>query len=190
MGLANWAPACWNLTNYVSEWYSAFFIIYKCFVGFSVVQVILSVFIQQTFKTASLDESIMINEKRNQAEAVIQNLKHLFETIDIDGDGYIDRGEFEEVLKDSIVKTWFSAIGIDVTDVNELFDMLANDDGNVDEDEFIGGVKSLRGLAKSTDVYLLKCQVKKMYGMVMDIHDSQIITSASGFKNEICPELK
>merc|ERR1719412_2238018 len=60
--LANWAPTCWELMNSVSPLWGIFFIAYKCTMGFAVVQVITSVFIQQTFKLAARDEDIMIKE--------------------------------------------------------------------------------------------------------------------------------
>merc|ERR1712217_618816 len=58
--LANWGPQCWFLVNNVHATWGCFFILWKCCVGFAVVQVIISVFIQHPFKTASRDENIMI----------------------------------------------------------------------------------------------------------------------------------
>jgi len=123
--LANWGPQCWLTTNNVSELYSVFFVTYKCVLEFTVVQDILSVFIQQTFKMhAALDEKIMITEKKVQAESAVQNLKHLFEFINKDGNGSVSREECGEAMNDSVVKTWFSAMGVDVTDINELFNLI------------------------------------------------------------------
>merc|ERR1719414_2931720 len=61
--LANWAPTCWELMNNVNVLWGIFFIVYKCTMGFCVLQVITSVFIQQTFKVAARDESIMIKRR-------------------------------------------------------------------------------------------------------------------------------
>ena len=60
--LANWGPPVRRLMNKVDEWWAVFFLAYKLTVGFAVVQVIISTFIQQTFKTASRDEEVMIKE--------------------------------------------------------------------------------------------------------------------------------
>merc|ERR1712137_1329575 len=65
--LANWGPICWNLSNHVSEWFGLFFILYKCIIGLAVVQVILSVFIHQTFKVAARDEQMIISQQSKQA---------------------------------------------------------------------------------------------------------------------------
>merc|ERR1712048_185607 len=80
--LANWGPPCRFLMDHVNEWWAFFFLFYKCFIGFAVVQVITSVFIQQTFKVASRDEQVMITEKKSASKAYLKNLERLFQTLD------------------------------------------------------------------------------------------------------------
>jgi len=146
--LANWGPPCWLLTNEVNEWFSLFFISYKCSIGLAVVQVILSVFIQQTFKVAAQDEHVMINEKETQSKAVVKNLEHLFDAFDKSGDGKIDRVEFDILRHDPVVKFWFAALEVDAHDVDQLFKLLDDGDGEIGRKEFIDGVRAIRGLAK------------------------------------------
>merc|ERR1712137_1345719 len=122
--LANWAPPCWLLTNNVSEVWALFFVVYKCSIGFAVVQVILSVFIQQTFKIASLDEEVMIHDKKMQSRAYVKNLEHLFTVLDKSKDGIVTHDEFLVAMRDPVVQTWFAAIGIDALGQLELFDLL------------------------------------------------------------------
>merc|ERR1712232_313003 len=113
--LANWGPPCWLLTNEVNQWGSVFFIGYKCTIGFAVVQVILSVFIQQTFKVASRDEEIMIAEKQDSVQAFARNLEHLFGVLDMSGDGAVSHAEFLEMLENPQLKSWFAAIEVDAS---------------------------------------------------------------------------
>ncbi|CAJ1392351.1 unnamed protein product [Effrenium voratum] len=44
---ANWGPACRILVENVSEWFSVFFLLYRCVVGFAVLNVVGAVFVQQ-----------------------------------------------------------------------------------------------------------------------------------------------
>jgi len=111
---------------------------------------------------ASLDEEVMIQEKRVVAAATLRNLTHLFETLDKSGDGFIDPSEFSEMLQDKIVRTWFSAIGVEVDEVHELFSLIDVGDGRVSRDEFIMGIKAVRGLARGIDLLMLTREVKKM----------------------------
>jgi len=160
--LANWGPPCWLLTNQVSEWYALFFICYKCTIGLAVVQVILSVFIQQTFKVASQDERIMILEKEAQSAATIRSLQHLFDRLDRSGDGNSDYVEFEVLKSDPVVKTWFAALEVDLGDIDELFLLLDDGDGYISREQFVDGVRAMRGLAKKTDILEIKGRLRKM----------------------------
>jgi len=169
--LANWGPVCWTLTNSVNEWYSLFFVCYKCTIGLAVVQVILAVFIQQTFKVASDDEEIMLCEQKQQTESMVRHMMHLFDLIDTNHDNIISTAEFEKVMDNVRVKTWFSAIGVDGVDLRDLFTMLDDGDGQLDESEFIEGVNALRGFAKSIDIFVIKRQLKKVQDLVLKIHD-------------------
>lgn len=160
--LANWGPPCWLLTNEVNEWYALFFVCYRCTIGLAVVQVILSVFIQQTFKVASQDERVMILDKEAQTAAMIRNLEHLFDELDKSGDGNIDYLEFEVLKSDPVVKTWFAALEVDVGDIDDLFNLLDDGDGPISRDEFVDGVRAMRGMAKKTDLLEIKGRMKKI----------------------------
>merc|ERR1719336_3259276 len=48
--LGNWMPPCRALVENVSEWWMLFSLTHKLVIGFSVLSVITSVFIQETFK--------------------------------------------------------------------------------------------------------------------------------------------
>ena len=63
---ANWAPPCRILTENVSELFSLFFLIYRCVLGFAVVNVVNAVFVQQTMKTASSDEELAYKQKQKE----------------------------------------------------------------------------------------------------------------------------
>merc|ERR1740121_1761894 len=86
--LANWGPQCWMLMNRVDENWGFFFIVWRCCFGFAVIQVITSVFIQHTFKVASRDADVMIQEKEKAAQAYLKHLHNLFTALDESGDGH------------------------------------------------------------------------------------------------------
>merc|ERR1712137_262671 len=130
--------------------------------GLAVVQVILSVFIQQTFKVAAQDERVMINEKEAQSNAIITNLQYLFDELDTSGDGHVDKVEFQVLKSDPVVKTWFSALEVDLGDIDDLFLLLDNGDGYISRNEFVDGIRAMRGLAKKTDILEIKRLLKKV----------------------------
>ncbi|CAE7758486.1 para, partial [Symbiodinium pilosum] len=60
---ANWGPPCRVVVENISEWFSAFFLLYRCVLGFAVLNVVSAVFVQQTMKTASSDEELAFKQK-------------------------------------------------------------------------------------------------------------------------------
>merc|ERR1712187_31361 len=151
-----------GLMNNVNEWWAFFFVAYKCSIGFAVVPVITSVFIQQTFKVASRDEEVMITERKSASQAYLKNLESLFRTLDKSGDGIVTRKEFESVLEDKEVSHWFAAMEVDVNEASQLFNVLDDGDGMINLNEFIDGMKLVKGDAKGTDMVLLMREVRKL----------------------------
>jgi len=176
---ANWGPICWDLSNNVSEWFGLFFVVYKCFVGLAVVQVILSVFFQQTFKIAAQDEQIMITQRQNQAASTLKQLTRLFETIDTSGDGKVSASEFNQVMGDQRVKTWLSALDVDAEHITELFALLDDGDGCLAPKEFIEGIKSVKGVAKRMDVLELKQRLHKINLLMIEVYTCMAGTDRS-----------
>jgi len=170
--LANWGPHCRLLMDNVDEWWALFFLVYKCSIGFAVVQVITSVFIQQTFKVAARDEEVMITEKKAATKAYLKNLEHLFEFLDESGDGNVSQDEFESVLRDKKVQTWFAAMEVDVTDTSKLFELLDDGDGTISRGEFIQSIKGLKGTAKGSDMLALMREARKLNRMITSVQDN------------------
>mmetsp|Transcript_172792 Transcript_172792/g.553917 ORF Transcript_172792/g.553917 Transcript_172792/m.553917 type:complete len:160 (-) Transcript_172792:150-629(-) len=142
--------------------------------GFAVVQVIISVFIQQTFKMASRDEEVMIKERTSAAGAYIRSLERLFNELDESGDGFISWEEFSSVLKNERIKTWFAAMEVDISELPALFEMLDDGDRQIGRDEFITSVKKIKGNSKSMDIPALRSELKRVTKNIGWIKDAMI----------------
>ncbi|CAE8646917.1 unnamed protein product [Polarella glacialis] len=84
---ANWAPACRVLVENVSEWFSIFFLLYRCVLGFALINVLNAVFVQQTLKPASTDEDLAFKQKQKDQVKYTQKVKKMFESVDVSSDG-------------------------------------------------------------------------------------------------------
>merc|ERR1719330_1123281 len=106
----------------------------------------MSVFIQHTFKVASRDEAVMIQEKRKASEAYLRHLDNLFSILDESCDGLISLVELQDALKDQRVVHWFSALEIDVSDISRLFKILDKGRGVISKEDFIDGLRKVKGV--------------------------------------------
>eukprot|EP00434_Breviolum_minutum_P032714 symbB.v1.2.028931.t1/scaffold3114.1/size63281/2 len=101
---ANWGPSCRILVESISEWFSLFFLVYRCVLGFAVLNVVNAVFVQQTMKTASSDEDLAFKQKEKDIAQYMRKVKRLFQTMDASGDGAINLEEFSKLVKSPKLK--------------------------------------------------------------------------------------
>jgi len=150
--LGNWIVPTRALVEHVSEWYIIFFLVHKFVIGFSVVSVITGVFIQETFKVATSDDQILLNSKTRSMRDHTTKMTKLFKHADHNGDGNLDRQEFEKVMADPIVRKWLSSIGLDIEDVDKLFELFHGGDSKITAHELVDGAGRLKGFARSIDL--------------------------------------
>merc|ERR1719362_1683900 len=101
-----------------------FSLLHKMVIGFSLVTVMTAVFIQETFKVASIDDGIMMMNKERAKKTHLKKIGALFKVADEDGDGMIDPTEFKTVISNQEVRTWLASMELDIRDDDELFTLL------------------------------------------------------------------
>ncbi|CAJ1392357.1 unnamed protein product [Effrenium voratum] len=153
---ANWSPPCRVLVENVSEWFSIFFLTYRCVLGFAVLNVVNAVFVQQTMKTASSDEDLAFKQREKDIAMYHRKVKKLFATMDSSGDGAINFEEFSKLVKSPKLRFWMSQLELEYHDLLSLFEFLDNGDGQITLSEFIDGAARLRGSAKAIDVWRME----------------------------------
>jgi len=76
--LANWPTSCRLLIEEVSELFIIYALLHKMILGFAVIGVVNAVFVQETFKSASADDVVMIAQSSRKAEVHARKMRHLF----------------------------------------------------------------------------------------------------------------
>jgi len=171
--LANWAPACRVLSENVNEWFVIFSLVHKFIIGFAVVLVITGVFMQQTFKVAATDDTIMTMQQTRATQIHRKKMQLLFLAADEDGNGLLDRDEFEKILGEPAVKTWLAAMELQVNDVDKIFSLLCGDgeDDGMTADELVMGVGKLKGAARSLDLHVMMGEQKELMKEVRELNE-------------------
>jgi len=166
---ANWGPACRVLVENVSEWFSLFFLIYRCVMGFAVLNVVGAVFVQQALKTASSDDDLAFRQKERDIQAYNRKVKKLFQSIDGSGDGAISLDEFTKLVQSPKLKFWMSQLELEYHDLLSLFEFLDNGDGQITLMEFIEGAQRLRGGAKALDIWRMETKIEVLFEEVLNV---------------------
>ncbi|CAE7221677.1 Cacna1c, partial [Symbiodinium natans] len=159
MTLANWAPPSRALTENVSEFWMFFVLSFQLLVGFSVMKVIMGVFLQVTFYVASNDDVIMMSQKERALKVHTQKMTELFVAADENGNGRLDQEEFETILSDPTCIAWLSAMGFEASMLSgqDLYRLLCREETNdLSAEELCKGVAQLKGPATSLNLALLQ----------------------------------
>lgn len=156
--LGNWPPACRILAERVSESFFIIGIIHKLSIGFAAVGVMNAVFMQETFKTAAMDDNVMVRQKRRAKQKHFEKMQNLMQETsmhdDDDDHSTISREAFMKICSDPQVKLWLSSLELDVKDAGNLFRLIDDsNDGVLSVHELADGVAKLKGPAKSLDMY-------------------------------------
>ncbi|CAL1163318.1 unnamed protein product, partial [Cladocopium goreaui] len=118
---ANWGPPCRVVVENISEWFSLFFLLYRCVLGFAVLNVVNAVFVQQTMKTASSDEELAFKQKERDVAMYTRKVRKLFNSMDETGDGCLNLEEFQKLAQSPKLKFWMSQLELEYHDLLSLF---------------------------------------------------------------------
>jgi len=164
---ANWSPPARVLVENISEWFSIFFLLYRCVLGFAVLNVVNAVFVQQTMKTASSDEELAFKQKERDVALYTRKVKKLFQSMDSSGDGSINKEEFAKLVNSPMLKFWMGQLELEYHDLMSLFEFLDNGDGEITLMEFIEGAARLRGGAKALDIWRIETKLEVLFAEVL-----------------------
>jgi len=167
MLLGNWYTITRMLTDKVSEWYVLFGLGHQLVLGFAVIEVITGVFLHETFKTAALDDGILMNARKREVKDNAAKMMKLFHHGDVDNSGSLSQEEFQEILGKDKVQEWMRAMGIEVHDAERVFDLFDSDgDRCITLEELVTQTLSLKGQAKAMDLAIVRARVEDLHQVV------------------------
>jgi hypothetical protein len=146
-----WPNYARPLISGFSPWFALFWVFYVLAVYFAVIRVLSALFLNTTMNVANQDEEMMMMAKIKEMEKFTERVGYFFQEADTSGDGMIDRDEFETILEDDRMKVWLEALGLEVYEVQALFNLLCDDVGEISYEDFLGGAKRMKGQAKAID---------------------------------------
>merc|ERR1740123_2322181 len=142
--------------------YGIFFLLYVSGVTFAVVCIIQALFLKDTLEVAANDAEAMVQEQLWAKKETCRKLEQVFLAADTSCDGFISPQEFEDVLMIPQVKGFLELLDLEVSEIQALFSILDDGDGEISYNEFIQGIMRLKGQARSMDVVAMMRDIKKM----------------------------
>merc|ERR1712007_68098 len=110
----------------------------------------------------------MVVQKRRAQQKHQKRMSRFFDAAAVDG--FIQQENFERLLSNKNVRTWLSAMDVDVgPDASLLFHLLDDGDNRLSGDELVKGVARLKGGAKSLDLIGLMYMTSHVSGLVSNI---------------------
>jgi len=148
-GGIDWAEAAEALRPLGYVWV-LFFQVYVAFCIFAVLNVMTGVFCHSAIQSAQSDHENRLDSRHEFRKHV----SRIFERMDQSGDGKLTLAEFEMMFENEGMQAFLESAEINASDAWTLFASLDVDGDNViDVDEFTQRCMSLRGPARSMDVF-------------------------------------
>mmetsp|Transcript_104651 Transcript_104651/g.207856 ORF Transcript_104651/g.207856 Transcript_104651/m.207856 type:complete len:589 (+) Transcript_104651:81-1847(+) len=125
---------------------------YVLVVTFTMSRIVSALFLRETLRQASDQAEMMVKERKKETGAVTRKLHAIFLAADTSGDGLLTEDETTHILSHEKVRMLLSKLGLEANDGHVLFKMLDDGRGFINRDEFVAGIKHLKGEARSIDL--------------------------------------
>lgn len=127
----------------------------------------------EAFETSKADESDLAKQLMLQKEEEIENLKEMFVELDEDGSGQVTEAEFKNAFSIETIKNKLTVMGLNEAQLLQLFHLLDTDgQGELDLDEFMGGMQALSGLATAKDMVVLTKGMERIEKQVQSLMEN------------------
>jgi len=156
-----WTRFARPLIEDVSSVFAVFWIAWVLGVNFMTMRVVAAIFMKHTFAVAALDQEQVAMDNKKRKEKYAKQLMTIFHHGDTSRDGAISKEEFEAMLEKPNVVEAFEKRGLDLFEVETLFNTLSSDDGDADYEEFLEGALKMTSSTHTLDsVQVMHNQMK------------------------------
>eukprot|EP00929_Paragymnodinium_shiwhaense_P101539 TRINITY_DN6469_c0_g2_i1.p1 TRINITY_DN6469_c0_g2~~TRINITY_DN6469_c0_g2_i1.p1 ORF type:complete len:795 (-),score=151.94 TRINITY_DN6469_c0_g2_i1:385-2769(-) len=140
------------------------FLTMQAFFHIAVWNIVASVFIETTFKNATVNREDQALAQRDRDERDGKEFFELCQIADENESGTLSLEEFEALMENEDIQDFFVAKGLEVKNATTFFRMISavNEDGEVPLADFVGACLRLKGAASSIDLQMLAVEHRQM----------------------------
>mmetsp|Transcript_49673 Transcript_49673/g.115947 ORF Transcript_49673/g.115947 Transcript_49673/m.115947 type:complete len:540 (+) Transcript_49673:72-1691(+) len=186
MTLDSWTGDMARPLMFVAPWTAFFFIFFISVAVFVMLNLVTAVIVENAISESNSEEKELAVRIEREKEDELEDLKQFFLQIDMDGSGSLSKQEFFRATKQKKVRQKLRALDIMPKDIDELWDILKGDeDGSQKEltgEEFVNGIRKLRGEARAKDILRLYKEVRQ-FEQAVDTVEGHIKSSYNRLEN-------
>jgi len=159
-GGLNWFEIV-ELLGHCGQVFACVFVLYVVLMTLMVLNIITGFFVTDALEITKSTREFASKAESLRRRALFQELRHLFEEIDVQGTGVITPAQFAAAVNRLEVRNIFAALEMEVSDTDHIFQLLDTDrSGGLEIDEFVMGCMSLKGPARALDMMLFMTENK------------------------------
>lgn len=149
----------YKVVNYAGVFYSTLFLLFTFLILFAVFNILTGVFVEKAVVAAQPTREEFIQEQHRKTEETMKEFRHMCHLLDQNQTGTISREEVSKAMEHELMTSYMAAIGLEVRDKTEFFDMVGIDEEEVDINRFVDSCMALRGMATTMDMRHLSTTV-------------------------------
>eukprot|EP00929_Paragymnodinium_shiwhaense_P011872 TRINITY_DN11824_c0_g1_i2.p1 TRINITY_DN11824_c0_g1~~TRINITY_DN11824_c0_g1_i2.p1 ORF type:complete len:443 (-),score=70.48 TRINITY_DN11824_c0_g1_i2:155-1483(-) len=144
---------------------SAVFLIMIIFFAVAVWNIIASIFLENTIKSATVDREEEVLTRRRADMEDAKELMALCRNADVDNSGTISEIEFAKFMACPLIREFFLIRGLDIKNAAHFFHVIneVTEGNEVDLEEFVGSCLRVKGNATSIDLHMLAFEARTMH---------------------------
>jgi len=163
----------YNAVEPMGAMYRLLFLLFVVYFVTAVMNIVTAAFVESMIEASQSNRRMMVEGELKTKEEFLRNMRRIFSEADRDGDGLISLEDLHVLMQDPQEAAYFSALGVEVAQVRQLFLLLdADKSQTISRREFLQGCFRLRGNAKSVDVAVLQNQLDVIEDNIRSIGDA------------------
>jgi len=173
-GGLDWGEAA-DAIAHAGPGYTATYITFIFFTIFSVLNIVTGIFVEGAIENAKQNRTAVMSQAEKHRINHMVEMMTIMKKIDEKDKGFITWQDYTNSLEDENLMKFWHSFNITVNDAAEVFAVLDRDcDGVVDLVEFVEGMRKFEGLAKSTDIQLLRAQIQNIEEDIMVLEENLV----------------
>mmetsp|Transcript_6687 Transcript_6687/g.14641 ORF Transcript_6687/g.14641 Transcript_6687/m.14641 type:complete len:913 (+) Transcript_6687:62-2800(+) len=138
------------------------FVFYAGVSGIVLFNMMTAIVVHEAFERVKTDVEAVDYWNHEKERKVKESLVQMFNDMDEDGSGWLSKDEFTDVLDDVEFVRKMKVLDIDLEELPDVFEIIDDGDGQIEQAEFIHGLMWMQGNALNRDI-LKASQLMKRY---------------------------